>query len=180
MKSLRRFRRPGCGEPGDRAEIHRGRSRLSGQRWFNGKRPVAREEPTGHRTVPHTADLRIEAWAPTAEQCIAEAVRAVVYSFTDPTSTVRTMRREFVVQAGDVEEQLVAVLDEVIYRMDSDDEIPRAMEVCREASALRVALAMADVSQVTIIGAVPKAVSLHQLSFGRDDAGWHCAVTLDV
>ena len=35
----------------------------------------------GHRTVPHTADLRIEAWAPTREECLAEAVRGLVDSF---------------------------------------------------------------------------------------------------
>ena len=35
----------------------------------------------GHRTVPHTADLRIEAWAPTREECMAEAARGLVGSF---------------------------------------------------------------------------------------------------
>ena len=35
----------------------------------------------GHRTVPHTADLRVEAWAPTREECLAEAVRGLVDSF---------------------------------------------------------------------------------------------------
>jgi SHS2 domain-containing protein len=31
--------------------------------------------------MPHTADLRIEAWAPTREECLAEAVRSLVDSF---------------------------------------------------------------------------------------------------
>lgn len=141
---------------------------------------MARKGAAGHRTVPHTADLRIEAWAPTAEQCVAEAVQAMVRSFADLTPTSPTVHREFVVRAGAMEERLVTVLDEVIYRMDSADEIPWAVAVRWEGSDLRVALAMADVSQATVIGAVPKAVSLHRLSFGRDDAGWHCAVTLDV
>ena len=35
----------------------------------------------GHRTVPHTADLRIEAWGPAREGCIAEVVRGLVDSF---------------------------------------------------------------------------------------------------
>lgn len=138
------------------------------------------EEPAGHRTVPHTADLRIEAWAATLEQCIAEAVQAMVCAFADSTSAVPTAFREFVVPAGEAQEQLVTVLDEVIYRMDSDNEVPRAVEVRRRGSELRVLLAMADISRMAIIGAAPKAVSLHQLSFGRDDTGWHCTVTLDV
>ena len=35
----------------------------------------------GHRKVLHPADLRIEAWGPTREECIAEAVRGLVGSF---------------------------------------------------------------------------------------------------
>jgi hypothetical protein len=29
---------------------------------------------SSHRSVPHTADALIEAWAPSREQCVAEAV----------------------------------------------------------------------------------------------------------
>ncbi|WP_420884068.1 archease [Micromonospora sp. CPCC 205547] len=38
----------------------------------------------GHRRVPHTADVRIEAWAPDQESCLAEAVDALVETFVDP------------------------------------------------------------------------------------------------
>lgn len=138
------------------------------------------EGPAGHRTVPHTADLRIEAWAPTREQCIAEAVQAMVRAFTDPTPTVPAVRREFIVPAATAQDQLVTVLDELIYRMDTDNEVPRAVEVRRKGSDLRVLLAMADISQMTVIGAAPKAVSHHRLFFGRGDTGWRCTVTLDV
>lgn len=33
---------------------------------------------SGHRSVPHTADLRIEAWAPTRDGCIRQAVLGTV------------------------------------------------------------------------------------------------------
>lgn len=142
---------------------------------------MTEETPAGHRTVPHTADLRIEAWAPTREQCIAEGVKAMVRAFTDPApTTVPTVHREFVVPEGEAAEQLVTVLDELIYRMDTDNEVPQAVEVRREGSELRVLLAMADIGRVAVVGAAPKAVSHHQLSFGRDDAGWRCTATLDV
>jgi SHS2 domain-containing protein len=113
-----------------------------------------REESSGHRIVPHTADLRIEAWAPTREQCIAEAAPA--------------------------QDQLATVLDELIYRMDTDDEVPRAVEVRRQGADLRVLLAMADTARVTVIGAAPKAVTRRRLFFGPIDTGWRCIVTLDV
>jgi SHS2 domain-containing protein len=46
--------------------------------------------------------------------------------------------------------------------------------------ALTVCFTMADAERVPAIGAVPKAVSLHDLRFERRDGGWWCAVTLDV
>jgi SHS2 domain-containing protein len=39
------------------------------------------EQTSGHRSVPHTADLRIEAWAPTRDGCIRQAVLGTVASF---------------------------------------------------------------------------------------------------
>lgn len=141
---------------------------------------MRRESRIGHRTVPHTADLRIEAWAPTAELCIAEAVRAMVCSFADLPMAAPTVTREFEVGTGDAEQQLLTVLDEVVYRMDVDGEIPQAAEVRREHSGLRLTLAMTDATRATLIGAVPKAVSLHELWFGKDGEAWRCTVTIDV
>ena len=40
------------------------------------------DSASGHRSVPHTADLRIEAWAPTRDGCIRQAVLGAVESRT--------------------------------------------------------------------------------------------------
>jgi SHS2 domain-containing protein len=64
--------------------------------------------------------------------------------------------------------------------MDTDGEIPQTAEVRQEESGLRVTLAMADATRATLIGAVPKAVSLHELWFGEDSGAWRCTVTIDV
>ncbi|MEV0402632.1 archease [Actinoallomurus sp. NPDC050550] len=141
---------------------------------------MARKGSVGYRLVPHTADLRIEAWAPTVEGCVAEAVRAMVRSFVDLPSGTSTVCREFVVHAADPEAQLITVLDEVIYRMDTDNEIPQAVDVRREGRDLRLAMTMIDVTQATVVGAVPKAVSLHRLRLDRNDENWRCSVTIDV
>ena len=37
----------------------------------------------GYRRVPHTADVRIEAWAPTREECVERAVVAMVDGFVE-------------------------------------------------------------------------------------------------
>jgi len=135
---------------------------------------------TGHRTVPHTADVRIEAWAPTRERCVAEAVAGMVGSFADvsgsrPGETVRVR-----VDRETDEDLLVAVLDEVIYLLDTRGLVPVGTEVVALDGGLAVRFAMTGAEGVPLVGAVPKAVSLHGLRFDQRGDGWSCAVTLDV
>ncbi|MEV0394238.1 archease [Polymorphospora rubra] len=139
-----------------------------------GKRP-----PVGHRSVPHTADVRIEAWAPARERCVAEAVAGLVGSFAEvPPTGEQTV--EFRVDPGSDEDMLVAVLDEVIFRMDTEGRLPASADVAAVGGGFEVRLRMADPDRVEVVGAVPKAVSLHELRFAPGADGWSCAVTLDV
>lgn len=139
-----------------------------------------RHPGTGHRTLPHTADIRIEAWAPGREQCIAEAVRGMVDTFADTSRHGETAVREVRVPAQPDADLLTSVLDEVIYRLDTDGEIPIDVQITATDDALIVRFTMADADSIRPIGAVPKAVSLHGLHFGGNADGWSCAVTLDV
>ncbi len=139
-------------------------------------------DPAGHRTVPHTADLRIEAWAPSREECLAEAARGLVDSFAvvrglPPRSRVR---RHMAARLD--EDLLVAVIDEIIYRLDADSEIPVSVAVRRAPDGgVVVFFALVPVTEAEIIGAIPKAASLHDLRCAPDAAGrWSCAVTVDV
>lgn len=136
--------------------------------------------PTGHRTVPHTADLRVEAWALTREACIAQAVMGAVEAFADTAYSGPTSPRVCRLDAESDEDLLVAVLDEVVYLMDSEQVVPVAVEVAAVGRGLEVRFAMAPAGSVPQVGAVPKAVSLHGLRLASDQRGWSCSVTLDV
>ena len=136
----------------------------------------------GHRTVPHAADLRIEAWAPTREECLAEAVRGLVDSFAVVAAAPprHTAERRFL--ASSDEDLLVAVIDEVIYRLDADGEIPVSVAVrpAPEGGVVMV-LSLAALTEAEITGAAPKAASLHDLRCAPDPAGrWSCGITIDV
>jgi SHS2 domain-containing protein len=135
---------------------------------------------SGHRGVPHTADLRIEAWAPTREECLAQAVRAVCESFLDLTGAVGVRQRDVLVRGDRDEDVLVGLLEEVLYWLDTQGEIPIEVEPVPVADGLRVGLRMADTDPLPSTGAVPKAVTLHELDFRPGPEGWTCAVTLDV
>ena len=135
----------------------------------------------GHRTVPHT-DLRVEAWAPTREECVAETVCGLVESFADVARARprRTVERH--VSAGSDEDLLVAVLDEVIYAIDADGEVPVSVSVrAADDGGVNLVLSLAEVGAVQIVGAVPKAASFHELWCAADSPGrWSSSVTIDV
>ncbi len=148
---------------------------------------------TGHRTVPHTADLRIEAWAPDREECLAEAVRALVDSFADVAGARPRRFADVRIAAGADPDLLVAILDEVIYRIDAQDEIPVEVAVRAEhaevagaepgepAETVRLSLGLAGLESVGITGAAPKAVSLSELRCAPEESGrWLASATIDV
>ncbi|MEW1653982.1 archease [Streptomyces sp. NPDC093707] len=139
-----------------------------------------RARPGGYRSVPHTADLRVEAWGPSREECLAQAVRGVCESFLDLADAVEVRLREVVVRADHDEDLLVALLDEVVYWLDAHDEVPVEAELAAVPGGLRARLRMADIGSLPVTGAAPKAVTLHGLVCGPGPDGWRCSVTLDV
>lgn len=134
----------------------------------------------GHRLVPHTADLRVEAWAPSREECIAETVVGSVRSFVDTSAAPVAVERASRVVAATDEDLLVGVLEETIYLMDVAAVVPVQVTLHPMDDGAEVTFAMVDIRALQQVGAVPKAVSLHGLRLARTDDGWSSSVTLDV
>lgn len=134
----------------------------------------------GHRTLPHTADIRVEAWAPTREECVAEAVTGMVESFADTTGPRAQWSVDSEIGAEADEDVLVAALDEVIYVLDTEDGVPVDVEVQPVDGRWRLRLELAPVQAVPAVGAAPKAPALHGLRFGSADGTWSCEVVVDV
>ena len=138
------------------------------------------DSASGHRTVPHTADLRIEAWAPTRDGCIREAVLGAVESFLD-TSDARSQHTRRRRLTGDRDDDLlVAALEEVIYFLDTEGEAPVDLDLHDIDTGVDISFAMADASTLPQVGAIPKAVSLNDICLSQGRNGWRCLVTLDV
>lgn len=133
----------------------------------------------GFRFLPHTADIRFEAWGSTREQCLTEAARALVTAFAevavDEAENTRTAEFD-----GTDEQLLLAVLDEIIYLLDAEGTLPLGIRVRPRATGIALELANVAVARAEIIGAAPKAVSLNELQIEHDSRGWHCAATIDV
>lgn len=137
--------------------------------------------PRGHITLPHTADVRIEAWAPSAEQCYEEVVGAFVGIFADVGGAPPGEAQPFEVGPGSPERLVVLLLDEVLAGLDADGLVPRAVRIERRGATLAGSFAQVPVDTVRVVGSVPKGVSYEGLRFGRDDDGrWRCRATIDV
>lgn len=140
----------------------------------------------GHRELPHTADVRFEAWAPTREACIAEAITAFVATFLEPAGLPQAEPMSFEADGGTDADLLLAVLEELIFGMDTTDRVPIGRIQVDAADAERrrsvaIRCDCGDVADADLIGAVPKAVSRHELAFGVDaDGRWRCTVTIDI
>jgi SHS2 domain-containing protein len=138
----------------------------------------------GHRAVPHTADIAVEAWADSREGCLAEAVRGLVESFADVGEARPDDSVTFVVTEESDEEVLVAVLQEVIYQLEVSGRLAVDVSVDEPAEfpveRVEARLATVPLEAVAQIGAMPKAVALHNLRFGRVDGMWRARVVVDV
>ncbi|MGW1889578.1 archease [Streptomyces sp. NPDC002004] len=145
-----------------------------------GVRPESARRPAGHRGVPHTADMRVEAWGPTREECLAQAVHGVCASFLDVRAAPEVHGREVLLSAGSDADLLVALLEEVVYRLDAAGEVPVDVEVSAVPDGVRAAFSMTDAAALPVTGAAPKAVTWHGLRVAHGPDGWSCSVTLDV
>ncbi|MCP2357527.1 SHS2 domain-containing protein [Nonomuraea thailandensis] len=140
----------------------------------------------GHRTVPHTADIALEAWAGAREECLAEAARALVESFADlgtapaPDGGVDFSTTGHTASGGDQEGGaglLIALLEEVIYQVEVHGRVVVDVRPGQDGG-LRLATVPAEA--VEQVGAMPKAVTTHGVRFGREDGEWRARAVIDV
>ncbi|MBF8184685.1 archease [Nonomuraea sp. K274] len=131
----------------------------------------------GHRAVAHTADIALEAWADTREECLAEAVRALVESFADISHVPPGETVPVSVTGESDEAMLAAVLQEVLYQVEVHDRVAVDASVGERAE---VRLRMVPVETVEQVGAMPKAIAVHELRFGQAGKVWQAHVVVDV
>ncbi|MGW2490931.1 archease [Streptomyces sp. NPDC001606] len=136
---------------------------------------------SGHCAMPHTADTLLHAWGPSRERCLAEAVHALVETFAEVADARPVTEGRVRLGPADDEELLVALLDEVVFRLEVAGLVPVGVEVEPVgAGVLEARLSLARLADVTVVGAAPKGVSWQDLRIGPDAHGWSCAVIVDV
>lgn len=135
----------------------------------------------GHLTLPHTADVIVEAWGPDLAACCEEAVAGLVGLYTDARPAAGTERRTARIEPDRDDAQLLAVLNEMLFALDTSSGVPVGAEVsARDDGALDVQVLLAQSAAVTQSGSLPKAVPVHELRLHRRDHGLACHFLVDV
>lgn len=134
---------------------------------------------TGHRALPHTADLIIEAWAPTRIACLAEVVRALVDTIADVSAVGATATWPVQIAGDDDVELVVALLEEVLFVIDAHDLVPVGARLTATADdGLTGHFDVVARSQLDVTGPAPKGIAGCRVV--GDARGWVCRATIDV
>lgn len=134
----------------------------------------------GHRAVPHTADVILEAWGPDLPACLQEAAAALVELYAEPGSPA-TARRSFHLPARAPTAVVLDLVDELIFLLDTDERVPIAAVVGPAVGGgYDVTVDLADRATVAPTGAVPKAVSHSGLEVVEEGATVRCRFLVDV
>lgn len=137
--------------------------------------------PHGHRTLPHTADVIIEAWGADLVACCEEAVAALVEIYADAGNAIVVAEREVRVPPAPMGEMLLDLLDEVVFALDVAEGIPVAARIRPGADGgLEVRLMLAEPASVDPAGAVPKAISRSGLEMTPAPDAVLCRFLVDV
>lgn len=131
--------------------------------------------------MPHTADIIVEAWGPTFADCLEEAVRALLDQFVARSRPAARAHRSFSVTGADEAGVLVALLEEVIFVVDTTNVVPVDLGIdVADSGRARGEFAVIELDDARQTGSVPKAVSLLDLEVAPTAAGWRSRVTVDV
>lgn len=138
------------------------------------------QPPAGHRLLPHTADVIVEAWGRDDLACAEQAARALidvcVSGAPDPAagmwvSTFTVAPRELVRK----------VLEEVVFALDTSELTPVSANLDRAAeSAVTLRLGLARPESVRVTGAAPKAIVMMPADPAGPEAPSRCRFIVDV
>lgn len=135
----------------------------------------------GHRTLPHPADVIVQAWGPTLAVCAEEVVAGLVGLCLDVDGADVVGRRPVRAVGDDAEAVLLDLLDEVVFELDAGPTVPVAARLQESPGGGLVGeLLMADRGAVEATGAGPKGISRSGLRIDVDADRVTCHVLIDV
>jgi len=137
-------------------------------------------ESQGYRFLDHTADIAVEAWAPSQEALLIEAARALIDVVTEGARIPETSDTSVEVDAADPEDRLVQWLNEVLWLAVGRGFLLSNAEITLRDGGL-TARVQGQADAPERMENEVKSATYHGLRLARTDAGGYVArVVLDV
>jgi SHS2 domain-containing protein len=133
----------------------------------------------GHRSVTHQSDIELEAWAPTCERCLTEAVDALADCFVVPPRPQPSELVEWTHLDNDPENLLGYLLDWVVYHRRVFGRVPVTTDIER-SSEWDLRFETADIDGSAPTEHAPESIYVRGISVRSEPDGWHCQATLDI
>lgn len=137
------------------------------------------EGAAGHQLVAHTADVIVEAWGPTFAHCAAESARGLIETYAELPLPAPVRTVEVVLEDGDELAALESLLEEVIFLLDTEEDVPVGCRVGDGDPRTVAVISMAHRADVRPTGSVPKAISRSDLELLHGDEV-RCRFIVDV
>ncbi len=134
----------------------------------------------GHWSVPGVSRTRVEAWAPTREGCIAEAVAGTVESFAEVSGCAPVRYHRMTVPAEDDRQVLLGVIDEVLFDISNAGVVPVWVRLRVVRTGVELDVGGVDTDEIRPSGRAPHSVSTHRLRERRGHRGWSASVVLTL
>jgi SHS2 domain-containing protein len=135
---------------------------------------------SGHRTLPHTAEVVIEAWAPTRDRCFTGAVHALVETFADTSAATTTRPLSLRLPPAEDDELLAVLLEEVLHLVEVMGVVPAQVSVhALEDGGLAGFLDVAPLPDMPRLGPVPRGVARSGVTIALRDGLWTCQAVVD-
>lgn len=139
-------------------------------------------EVAGFRLLAHTADIGLEATAPTVGELFAVAARGLRAMLFGSTVGGATMRLEVQLDAESLAELLVVWLNEILYLCELARLVPADFEVVELTGKTLHAFVTGEPFDDNrhIVERTAKAVTYHRLVVEERPGGWYARVYIDL
>jgi SHS2 domain-containing protein len=140
-----------------------------------------RAPDAGHRLLSHTADVIVEAWAPSRSGCLEELIRGLVETFADVRDATATREIPLEIGAPDDADVVIRLVDDVCYLLDVDGLVVLDVALEEEDDAnFDGVFFVAPADTVVTTGAPPKGISRAGLEFAPQDGRWRARMLIEV
>ena len=136
----------------------------------------------GFRLLAHTADIGLEASAPTQAELFVAAAKGLTTLLFDGSPVVTAIHKEVCLEAPDDAALLVTWLNEILCFIEIDHLVPATFEIAELGGGKLVAVIGGEPYDTArhLVERTAKAVTYHRLVVEKRQKGWYARVYIDL